>query len=94
DKSKEFRQKWLNSVLLKEVVNFAHVRDIFFRSGNKNQSSASISPFASIIYTDCLANIMARSKCPSSRVCLQSISTTHEIRIISVATVLNHLQVH
>jgi hypothetical protein len=50
DKSKEFRQKWLNSVLLKEVVNFAHVRDIFFKSGNKNQSSASISPFASIIF--------------------------------------------
>ena len=31
-KSQEFRQKWLDSVTLSEVVNFAHVRKIFLRA--------------------------------------------------------------
>jgi type I restriction-modification system DNA methylase subunit len=29
--SKAFRREWLNKVELKEVINFAHVRDVFFR---------------------------------------------------------------
>lgn len=41
-KSQEFRQKWLDSVTLSEVVNFAHVRKIFFKGA--------IAPFASVIF--------------------------------------------
>ncbi|MEG3899057.1 MULTISPECIES: N-6 DNA methylase [unclassified Microcoleus] len=50
DNNNAFRQQWLSSVLLKEVVNFAHVRDVFFQSSNSNKSSSAISPFASIIF--------------------------------------------
>lgn len=41
-KSHEFRQKWYQSSELLEVVNFAHVRDIFFYAG--------IAPFASVVF--------------------------------------------
>ena len=59
ENSKAFRRKWLSSVMLKEVVNFAHVRDIFFKSISKKQSNTSsqkkksnsaIAPFASIVF--------------------------------------------
>jgi hypothetical protein len=40
--SVEFRKRWLQSCRLVEVVNFAHVRDVFFPAG--------IAPFASIIF--------------------------------------------
>lgn len=40
--SREFRRKWLSSVILSEVVNFAHVRKIFFKSA--------IAPFASVVF--------------------------------------------
>jgi len=61
EKSKAFRRKWLSSVLLKEVVNFAHVRDIFFKSKSRSKeqsntanqtkpSSSAIAPFASIVF--------------------------------------------
>ncbi len=39
--SRAFRQKWLNSVNLTEVVNLAHVRDDFF---------STISPFAAVFF--------------------------------------------
>ncbi|MDB5227769.1 MAG: hypothetical protein JWN78_1962 [Bacteroidota bacterium] len=42
DKSNLFKQAWLNSVTLKEVVNFIHVRDVFF--------NGAISPFLSILF--------------------------------------------
>jgi hypothetical protein len=41
-KSHEFRQTWYQSSELVEVVNFAHVRDIFFYAG--------IAPFASVVF--------------------------------------------
>lgn len=41
-KSQEFRRKWLRRCKLLEVVNFAHVRDVFFRKG--------IAPFASVVF--------------------------------------------
>jgi N-6 DNA Methylase len=40
--SRNFRIQWLNSIRLIEVINFSHVRDIFF--------SGAISPFASIVF--------------------------------------------
>lgn len=43
DKSNIFKQEWLHSISLKEVVNFIHVRDVFF--------SGAISPFISITFT-------------------------------------------
>ena len=48
-KSNLFRDKWLSENSLKKVVNFDHVRDIFF-SGGRNKDA--ISPFASIIFTN------------------------------------------
>jgi type I restriction-modification system DNA methylase subunit len=38
-----FREKWMNSVRLAEVVNFTHVRSIFFKG--------SISPFLALIFS-------------------------------------------
>lgn len=47
-KSRDFRTKWLTSVQLSRVVNFAHVRDIFFRG--KNRASGAQSPFAAVVF--------------------------------------------
>ena len=47
-KSQEFRRVWLRSVRLEHIVNFAHVRHIFF-SGTQRDSN-SISPFISVIF--------------------------------------------
>lgn len=41
-KSRQFREKWLMSCKLTEVVNFAHVRDIFFTDA--------IAPFAAVVF--------------------------------------------
>ncbi len=41
-KSKKFRQQWLASSVLQAVVNFAAVRDIFFKNA--------IAPFASVVF--------------------------------------------
>jgi type I restriction-modification system DNA methylase subunit len=40
--SQKFRNQWLESIKLIEVINFSHVRDIFF--------SGAISPFASVVF--------------------------------------------
>ncbi|MCB1191772.1 MAG: N-6 DNA methylase [Leptospiraceae bacterium] len=45
--SKQFRDNWLSQTQLKKVVNFDHVRDVFFSGGRKKDS---ISPFASVIF--------------------------------------------
>jgi len=42
ENSQKFRRQWLNSIKLIEIINFSHVRDIFF--------SAAISPFASVVF--------------------------------------------
>lgn len=42
DASNIFKQSWVNSVTLKEVVNFIHVRDVFF--------NGAISPFVSVVF--------------------------------------------
>ncbi|QOV23641.1 HsdM family class I SAM-dependent methyltransferase [Anabaenopsis elenkinii] len=62
--SKAFRREWLSKVEIKEVINFAHVRDVFFRrstepnkkhkksansSPTKSKKSA-IAPFASVLF--------------------------------------------
>lgn len=46
--SKEFRRVWLRSARLEHVVNFAHVRQIFF-SGLQREAK-SISPFVSVVF--------------------------------------------
>lgn len=48
-KSNLFRDKWLNENTLKKIINFDHVRDIFFSGGRKKDV---ISPFASVIFTN------------------------------------------
>ena len=45
--SRKFRQVWLTSVRLKHVVNFGHVRHVFF-SGSQRATSG-ISPFVSVV---------------------------------------------
>lgn len=47
--SRKFREKWLKSGRLKHVVNFAHVRHVFF-SGKKRQSRGT-APFISVVFT-------------------------------------------
>lgn len=46
--SRDFRKIWLQSVRLEHVVNFAHVRQVFF-SGVQREAKG-ISPFVSIIF--------------------------------------------
>jgi hypothetical protein len=47
-KSRDFRRKWLQLIKLIEIVNFAHVRDIFF-SGPSRGADA-IAPFALVVF--------------------------------------------
>ena len=42
ENSRKFRSQWLKSIKLSEVINFSHVRDIFF--------GGAISPFASVVF--------------------------------------------
>lgn len=46
--SRDFRRIWLNSARLEHVVNFAHVRHIYF-SGSQREAQ-SISPFVSVVF--------------------------------------------
>ncbi|MCT7969871.1 SAM-dependent methyltransferase [Laspinema sp. D1] len=46
-KSQAFRKEWLKKVELKEVINFAHVRDVFFRG---RRTASAIAPFASVLF--------------------------------------------
>ena len=46
--SRAFRKTWLESVSLRQVINFAHVRDVFF-SGSKRSAEA-IAPFVSVVF--------------------------------------------
>lgn len=42
DQSRLFRKQWLDKVLLEQVVNFSHVRDVFFNDA--------IAPFVSVVF--------------------------------------------
>ncbi len=46
--SRRFRQQWLRDATLKQVVNIAHVRDVFFRGPDRGAEA--ISPFASVTF--------------------------------------------
>jgi hypothetical protein len=48
DNSRQFRRVWLESAKLTHVVNFAHVRHIFF-SGDQREAQG-ISPFVSVVF--------------------------------------------
>ncbi len=47
-KSVEFRRRWLSETKIKQVTNFAHVRDVFFTDA--------ISPFCFVQFKSCSAN--------------------------------------
>lgn len=44
----EFRRVWLQSIRLEHIVNFAHVRHVFFSGTQRNSNS--ISPFISVVF--------------------------------------------
>ena len=46
--SREFRRVWLRSVRLEHIVNFAHVRHVFFSGTQRNSNG--ISPFISVVF--------------------------------------------
>lgn len=51
--TKLFRQQWLGSVALRKVVNFAAVRDAFFKNGSDPADpgrQGAIAPFAAVIF--------------------------------------------
>jgi hypothetical protein len=48
DNSKAFRNAWLNAVQLRQVVNFAHARHVFF--SGEDRKTKGISPFASVVF--------------------------------------------
>lgn len=47
-RSEDFRKQWLSHAQLRQVVNFGHVRHVFFRG--EVRKSESVAPFASIIF--------------------------------------------
>jgi len=49
EKSQDFRKHWLATTTLHSIVNFAHVRDVFFK-GKARQSGAQ-SPFIAVYFT-------------------------------------------
>jgi N-6 DNA Methylase len=48
ENSREFRRVWLKAARLEHIVNFAHVRQVFF-SGAQREAKG-ISPFASVVF--------------------------------------------
>ena len=46
--SRDFRRVWLSSALLEHVVNFAHVRQVFF--SDPQREAKGISPFVSVVF--------------------------------------------
>jgi hypothetical protein len=46
--SKAFRKVWLNAVQLRQVVNFAHVRHVFF--SGEDRKTKGLAPFASVVF--------------------------------------------
>jgi len=53
DKSKAFREQWLENATLRKVVSFAAVRTAFFRvegSKNEDESKGAIAPFAAVVF--------------------------------------------
>lgn len=47
--SRAFRKEWLQSVILHKIVNFQHVRDVFFKSEIREKGS--LSPFVSVVFS-------------------------------------------
>jgi len=47
-KSRDFRRVWLRSVQLEHVVNFAHVRHVFFSGGQRE--ARGLAPFISVVF--------------------------------------------
>jgi len=47
-KSRAFRKQWLSSSTLEQIVNFAHVRHVFFRG--RTHKNESIAPFISAVF--------------------------------------------
>jgi hypothetical protein len=85
-KSCDFRRVWLNSARLKHVVNFAHVRQIFF-SGPQREAQ-SISPFVSVVFEKTIAG-------PSSDASFQYWSTKRTATIENTkCVVLNRGDMH
>jgi hypothetical protein len=48
ENSQLFRREWLSSATLERVVNFSHVRDVFFKG--KARESGAQSPFISVVF--------------------------------------------
>jgi hypothetical protein len=65
DKSRDFRRQWLTTTTLQSVVNFAHVRDVFFK-GKARQSGAQ-SPFIAVYFTKQKPDYEASFKCWSAK---------------------------
>ena len=49
EKSQAFRKQWLTSTVLHRIVNFSHVRDVFFK-GKARQTGVQ-SPFISVVFS-------------------------------------------
>jgi len=91
ENTRQFREQWLSKTTLCKVVNFAAVRDAFFRgvtdeggSGNDNGSSAegSIAPFAAVMFD---------KKTPEADSCFMYWSAKETAFVKRVqAVVLNH----
>jgi hypothetical protein len=54
ENSRLFRREWLSSATLEIVVNFSHVRDVFFKG--RTRESGAQSPFVSIVFRKGIPN--------------------------------------
>lgn len=53
ENTQQFRQQWLDAATLRKVVNFAAVRDAFFRNGTDDGDSrkqGAVAPFAAVVF--------------------------------------------
>ncbi|MEZ5399204.1 MAG: N-6 DNA methylase [Bryobacteraceae bacterium] len=58
--SRDFRRVWLTSARLEHVVNFAHVRQVFF--SDPQREAKGISPFVSIVFQKLRAGVLDDSR--------------------------------
>jgi hypothetical protein len=56
ENSRAFRRTWLAAAQLRHVVNFSHVRHLFFSDGHRD--TAAISPFVSVVFDKSDAEIV------------------------------------
>lgn len=92
--SKQFRREWLSHCMIQQAVNFAHVRDIFFRGPGR--STNAIAPFASVIFTKVeptrnhLVQYWSAKKTPISQKMRAAVLSKSDLRTVLQVDLFRH----